>query len=132
MALAYHISPSGDHVRIVGTGAITTDECIGMVGHILADPLRRPNTTALVDLRDASYVPEDNAEVVDIAKAVESLPFMRTTKVAIVATQSTIFPAELFCAHVREAIHLAIRVFVDLAAAESFCKGMSPTSSGSA
>jgi hypothetical protein len=121
MSLAYRISPSGDRVRIVGIGEITTDDCIGMVKRVLSNPRRRPNATALIDLRDATYKPQDQAEVIDVAMALATFHSRVKNHIAIVAKQSTIFPAEIFAAYLRKATHLGIRVFADIAAAKAYC-----------
>ena len=125
MALAYEISPSGDQVRVVGNGPITTAECIKMVEHVMADPRCRLDAKALVDLRHATYAPEEQAEVIDIAKVLETFASRLKSHIAIVARQSLLLPAEILATHVRRATHTAIRVFVDVAAAEAFLKGKS-------
>jgi hypothetical protein len=116
MSLAYKISPSGEHVRIVGTGGITTNDCIGMVKRVLSNPSRRPNATALIDLRAATYKPHHPAEVIDIAMALATFHSQIKNHIAIVATQSTIFPAEIFATYLRQVTHLGIRVFVSAGA----------------
>ena len=123
MSLAYEITALGDHVRIVGTGRITTKDCIGVVEHVLHDPRCRPDSTALVDLRDATYDPSEQAEIIDIAKAMESFPTMLKNNIAIVAKQSTIFLAEILSTYLRQVANIGIRVFVDITAAEAFCRG---------
>lgn len=123
MALAYRISPSGNHVRIVGRGKITADECIDLVEHIMADPRNRPGSTALVDLRAATYATELQAEVINIAEALETFQSLLAGSIAIVANPALLLPAEIFSTHVRKAAHVAVRVFVDIAAAETFLQG---------
>jgi len=123
MSLAYKISPSGEHVRIVGTGGITTNDCIGMVKRVLSNPRRRPNATALIDLRAATYKSHHPAEVIDIAMSLATFHSKIKNHIAIVATQSTIFPAEIFATYLRKVTHLGIRVFADIAAAKAFCSG---------
>jgi hypothetical protein len=85
MALAYEITPSGDHVQIVGCGVITTAECIGIVKHVMTDPRHRADSTALIDLRDVVYAPNDMADIIDIAQAVEAFRSLIKNKIAIVA-----------------------------------------------
>jgi len=45
MAFAYEISPSSNHVQIVGTVKITTADCIGLV--VKCTPLARQNIPEL-------------------------------------------------------------------------------------
>ncbi|MEI6564059.1 MAG: hypothetical protein WCO42_07120 [bacterium] len=125
MGFAYEISQSGNHVQVVGTGKITTAECIGLVERVMSDPRHRPDSTALIDLRDAIYEPKDMAEVIQISTALEAFHYVLKDNIAIVARQSTLFPAEIFSTHVREAINIRIRVFVDMDAAEEFCREVS-------
>jgi hypothetical protein len=123
MSLAYRISPVGAYVRIVGTGKITTDDCIRLVKRLLHDPRRRPNSTALIDLRNAIYTPDHDAEVIYVGQALKAFHFTLRNKVAIVAKQSMIFPAEILSTYVRKVTHLGIMVFADLGAARAFCRG---------
>ena len=120
MALAYEISPSGDQVRVVGTGGLTTADCIGLVRRVMTDPRNRPESAALIDLRKATYQAEDMAEVVDIAKALEAFHSLLKNNIAIVAERSLLLPAEILATHVKIATNTAIKVFVDVAAAEAF------------
>jgi hypothetical protein len=123
MALTYDISPSGDRVRIIGAGTLTTDDFVAIIQRIHSDPRCLPDSTALVDLRDASYQPEDDAEVIHIAKALEAFRAMVNNNIAIVANKCTIFFAELFSIHVRAETRVEVRVFTDIHAAEAFCIG---------
>ena len=121
MALAYEISPAGEYVRVIGSGEITTVECIRMAKRILFDSRRRPDSAALVDLRNATYAPKDQTEIIHIAKAVEMFQFMLRNNIAIVVNQPLIFPTEILATYIRKVTHLGIRVFVDLAAAMDYC-----------
>ena len=123
MALTYDISPSGDRVRIVGAGALTTSDFVAIIQRIHSDPRRLPDSTALVDLRDASYQPKDDAEIIHIAKALEAFRAVVNNNIAIVANKCTVFLAELFSLHVRAETHVEVRVFTDIRAAEAFCTG---------
>ncbi|MEI8122771.1 MAG: STAS/SEC14 domain-containing protein [bacterium] len=132
MALNYIISPSGNHVQIVGIGRITTRDCVGLVKHIVADIHRHSDATALVDLRNAFYRPKNLGEIGEIVKAVKAFHSGIHSKIAIVAKRSTLFLAELFSAAMRRTTPVSIKVFVDVAAAETFCrkrcnKGSSPS-----
>ncbi|MEI6149128.1 MAG: hypothetical protein WCS01_08550 [bacterium] len=128
MAIDYMITPSGDQVRVVGTGVLTTRDFIAAVERIHSDPRCLPESSALIDLRDATYEPKDQAEVIDIATALEAFRSVLNNNIAIVARRSTIFFAELFSAHVRAATHVGVRVFTDLGAAVAFCgKGGHPS-----
>ncbi|MEI8138658.1 MAG: hypothetical protein WCI03_02185 [bacterium] len=122
MSFAYKILKSGEHVRIVVSGKITQKECKMVIKRVMSDPHRHSGSTALIDLRDATYERGDKAEVIDIAKALETFHSLLKNHIAIVAMRSTLFYAEIFAAHVRAATHAGIRVFVDISAAESFCK----------
>jgi hypothetical protein len=123
MSLAYEISQSGDQVRVVGKGKITTRECIGLIKHVMTDRRCHLDAMALVDLRDATYETHDLAEVVDIARTLEKFASRLKSHIAIVARQSLLLPTEILATHVRKATHAGIRVFVDLAAAKSFLQG---------
>lgn len=121
MAIFYEISRSGDHIKIVGTGEITTADCIRIIECVMSDPRCRPDSTALIDLSDATYAPSDRREVIHIAEALKMFSFMMKNNIAIVARRATLFPAEILSSHIRRAINVRMRVFVDLAAAEAFC-----------
>ena len=123
MALCYDITPSGNQVRILGTGALTTAEFIAMIERLCSDPRCRSDSTALVDLRNASYKPEDDAEIIDIARALGAFRSVLKSNIAIVTKQSTLFLAELFSLHVRDSTNAEVRVFADISAAEAFCRG---------
>ena len=122
MSLAYEISPSGDQVRVVGNGPITTAECIGLVKALMADPHRCPCATVLVDLRDATYAPDRLDKVIHIGKVLEMFRPSLKNHVAIVARRSILFPAEILATYIRKTTHAVIRVFVDVAAAEAFLR----------
>jgi len=122
MSLNYIISPSGNHVQIVGIGRITTRDCVGLVKHIVADIHRHSDATALVDLRNAFYRPRNLGEIGEIVKAVKAFHSEIHSNIAIVAKRSTLFLAELFSAAMRRTTPVSIKVFVDVAAAETFCR----------
>lgn len=121
MALSYTILPQENQIRIVGVGRLTTDDCIGMIHRVMSDPLCTFESSALVDLRSATYEPKDMVEVIRIATTLEAFHSMLGSHIAIVARRSTLFLAEIFSAHVRTAANVAIKVFVELSAAEAFC-----------
>jgi len=123
MGFSYTISLSGNHIQIVGIGEITTLDCIEEIERVMSDPRCRPDSTALIDLRDATYKPRTQEEVIHIAEVLEMFSSMMQNNIAIVARRATLFPAEILSSHVRKAIDVKIRVFVDLAAAEAFCRG---------
>lgn len=125
MAFTYEISPSGNHLQIVGTGKITTIDCIGLVERVMSDPRCRPDSTALIDLRDVTYEHKDKAEVIQISTALKVFHSMLRNNIAIIANRATLFPAEILSTHVREATNVRIRVFVDIEAAEAFLQGRS-------
>ena len=122
MSFTYTLWPSGEHVRIVGTGRITTNECIELVQRVMSDPRRQSDATALIDIRDVSYDFRDKKDVVLIAKALEEFQLSLKNNIAIIAQKSTLFPAEIFCLHVRGVTNIGIRVFVDMDAAKAFCR----------
>lgn len=121
MTFDYKFMQSGEHVRIAISGKITSNGCKGLIERVMSDPLLHPNSTALIDLRDATYERESKAEVIDIATALETFHSMLKNNIAIVAMRSTLFYAEIFSTHVRAATNVGIKVFVDIAAAEAFC-----------
>jgi hypothetical protein len=123
MSFDYQISPSGDHVSVVGTGKITTDSCIRIIGNILSDPRCRPDSTALIDLSDAVYSYNDEQEVIRVAKALEAGKDLLKNRIAIVAKQATLFPVEIFSLYMREISHINVRVFLSLTSAMDYCKG---------
>lgn len=126
MPLLCELSSTGDRVRITATGEITTDECIGLVDQVMSDPRIRQGNMTLIDLCDAIYEPRDQAELVDIARALAASQGRLKNRIAIVARQAMLFFAEVVALHVREATHRAIRVFVDAAAAEEYLQGRLP------
>ena len=109
-------------MRVVGSGELTTVECVSLVKHVIADPRNLPDSSTLVDLRNASYQTEDLADVIDIAAALEKFHFVAKNHVAIVAKESLLLPTEIFVTHVKIATDAGIKVFVDLAAAEAFVR----------
>jgi len=113
---------SANHMRIVVGGKITADDCIGLIEQVMSDPHRHPDSTALIDLRNATYDFRDKTDVIRIAHALEAFQSLLKNNIAIVAQKCTLFPAEIFCLHIRETTNLGIRVFVDIAAAEAFCR----------
>ena len=121
VSFAYKMSPSGDHVLVVGKGKITTDECISLVRRILSDPRHQPDATGLIDLRKATYELKHPAEIIRIAKALESFHSVLKNNIAIVAKRAMLFPAEILSLHVRATKHIGIRVFLNLTAAKNFC-----------
>lgn len=116
------ILQSGDHMRIVVCGKITADDCIGLIEQVMSAPQRHLDSTALIDLRNATYDFRDKTDVIRIAHALEAFQSLLKNNIAIVAQKCTLFPAEIFCLHIRETTNLGIRVFVDITAAETFCR----------
>lgn len=123
MSFVYQISPSGDHVHVVGTGKITTDNCIRIVGRVLSDPRCLPDSTALIDLSEAVYSYKNEQEVIRIAKALEEGKDLLKNRIAIVAKHATLFPVEIFSLYMREITHINVRVFLSLTSAMDYCKG---------
>lgn len=126
MSFSYRISPSGNHVQVVGRGKVTTDDCIGIIKRVLSDPRNHPHSTGLIDLRNATYEFKDQAEVIRTAKALESFHSVLKNHIAIVAKRATLFPAEILSLHVRATKHIGIRVFLNINAAKHYCKGEWP------
>jgi len=122
MEFVYQISPSGNHIQVVGRGEITADDCIGIFERILADPHCRPDSTALIDLSDAVYSAKNEKAVIRIAKALEEGKDLLKNRIAIVAKRSTLFPAEILALHIRQATNVGIRVFTDLSSAMNYCR----------
>ena len=125
MAFVYQISPSGDHVKAVGTGKISTDDCIGIIKRVLTDPHCNPDSTALIDLSGAVFTYKAEKEVIRIAKALESGKKLLKNRIAIVAKQATLFPAEILSLYMRQSLDIQIRVFTSIQAGKAFCKGCS-------
>ena len=123
MELVYQISPSGNHIQVVGKGKITTNDCIGIIERVLSDPRCRSDSTALIDLSDAVYTYKDEKEVIRIAKALVAGKALLKNRIAIVAKQVTLFPAEILSLYMREFTHIKIRVFINLTSAIDYCKG---------
>ena len=121
MTFTFKTLQSGNHMRIVVSGKINADDCIGSLKHVMSDPHSHHVSPALIDLRDATYEHRDKADVIDVARALETFHSMLKNNIAIVAMRSTLFYAEVFSAHVRAATNAGIKVFVDIAAAEAFC-----------
>ena len=121
MSFDYTIAPSSGHVKVIGTGAITTSDCIQIIDRVMSDPRCCPDSTGLIDLRNAIYHPDDEAEIINIAKEMESFQAKLHNKIAVVARRATLLTAELFSVHVRTTTNVHIRVFTDFSAAEAFC-----------
>lgn len=121
MPFVYDISSPERHVRVVGRGAVTTEQCIEAVYRIISDPKCLPDYTALVDVRELDYVTKDDGEIIQVAQAIEALKNHCRNNIAIVARGYLLFTAELLAAHVRNAEHINMRVFWDAASAEEFC-----------
>ena len=122
MTCAYKIMQTGNHMRVVVSGVITPDECIGMVERVVSDPLRHLDSTALIDLRSATYLISNRKDVIRIASALETFHSVLRNNIAIVAPQCTLFPAGLVSAHVRSAMDGGIKIFPDMKSAEAFCR----------
>jgi hypothetical protein len=60
--------------------------------------------------------------VIEVARILESCPDLCKTTIAIVAVRSVLLAAEIFALHVRSTTGVDIRVFVDMEAAELFCR----------
>jgi len=123
MSFVYQISPSGGHIKAVGTGKITTNDCIGIIKRVLTDPHCTPDSTAVIDLSDAVYSYKNEKEVIRIAKALEAGKALLKNRIAIVAKRATLFPAEIFSLYMRKITHIKIRVFLNLTSAKNYCKG---------
>jgi hypothetical protein len=122
MSLTYTISESGNHLTVVGTGKVTSEHCIELLKVILQDPLCRPEQTALLDMRKATFPDLESAGIIALAKLIEEFSDVFKTHVAIVAKSTALLSAELLSTHVRNAKNISIRVFVDHAAALDYCR----------
>ncbi|MEI8139224.1 MAG: hypothetical protein WCI03_05075 [bacterium] len=126
MAYTYKISRAGEHIQIVGSGEVDTADCIDIITRVITDPCCRSDSTAIIDLRNAVYLTKDRSEVMQIAHTLEACVAFLKNNIAIVASRGTLFSAELLARHVRDVAHAKIRVFVDLNAAEAFCREGTP------
>lgn len=122
MAFTYCVSYAGRQVHVVATGTFNAADCIRLVKRILTDSHVRPDSTALVDLRDAVFLSSDRGDVLRIAAAMEEAASMCRNNIALVAKGGLILLAELLATHVRNTAHIPMRVFADAEAAEAFCK----------
>jgi hypothetical protein len=122
MPLTYDIAPSGDQLRIVGSGPLTTDDLVAAIKLITSDRHWILYASALVDLRTATYKHKDQAEIIKVATALEAFSSALKGNIAIVAGPGISFFAEIFAVHVRQTTDIPIRVFADLHAAEEFCR----------
>lgn len=128
MSIAYQISPSGHHIQVVGSGRVTTQGIIRVIRRIFSDPLFHPDSTALIDLHEAVYLYKNDRDVMKVALALEKNKTLLGNRIAIVAKQATLFPAEVLSLYMRTTTHARIRVFISLAAAMRYCKrGWSPS-----
>jgi len=121
MSLTYKINDCGSHVSIVARGKVTAEQCVAFVRRLVKDPHCRPDQTALIDFRNAVFQSRKPGDILDIARTIESIEYLCRNKIAIVARSATLFTAELMSLHIRRAKHISIRVFLDLAAAKSYC-----------
>lgn len=128
MAIEYKMEQFGTHIRVVGTGNITLGELIGLgklirlVKNVTKVPCGHPESAVLIDLREAAYAPHDSSEVSRIALAAEVHLSMFENRHAIVVNEATYRAAEMISAYVRSKANVEMKVFVDINAAESFCK----------
>jgi len=122
MEFVYQISPSGNHIQVVGRGEISVKDCIEIFERVLADPRCSPDSTALIDLSDAVYTAKNEKAVIRIAKALEEGKDILKNRIAIVAKRSTLFAAEILALHIRQATNVEIRVFTDLSSAMNYCR----------
>jgi hypothetical protein len=122
MPLTYDIAPAGDHLRIVGSGPLTTADLVATIRLVTSDRRWLLYASALVDLRATTYKHKDQAEIITVAAALEAFRFALKGRIAIVAGPDISFFAEIFAVHVRQTTDIPIKVFVDLPAAEKYCR----------
>ena len=119
MAFTYSFPVGTNCTRIVGQGKTTMADCSAVLKRVLADPRCQPESAALIDIRNAIYT-GTAMEILELANSMESMAFQFKGNIAIVAKGATLFAAELLAAHVRAMENVKIRVFVNMAAAETF------------
>lgn len=122
MAFSYSIPASANRVNVVARGRIAPADCLALVLDILGDPHYDPDSTALVDVRNASYDLKNMEGVPELAEALRKLDSVFSQHIAIVARKSMLFPAEVFAACVRKATNAPIKVFMNIQAAEQYCR----------
>jgi hypothetical protein len=127
MGLTYDIPSSGDHVRVTASGVLTTDDLVAVIERITSDTRWLLYASALVDLRAATYVHNGAEEIIHVATTVERFRSALKGNIAIVAGPHTAFLAGIFATHVSRNTAIPIKVFMDLAAAEEFCKILTPS-----
>jgi hypothetical protein len=122
MSLTYTINESGNHLTVIGTGKVTSENCIDLLKVILQDPRCLPEQTALLDMRKATFPGLESAGIIALAKLIEEFSDVFKMHVAIVAQSTALLSAELLSTHVRNAKDINIRVFVDVDAALDYCR----------
>jgi hypothetical protein len=121
MPFTYTVSASDEQAYVTGRGKVTTSEAIKTLRTLLADPHFEPSFSVIVDVRDITYAPPDQSEIIRVAKAIEDVVSTDTGNIAVVAKGALLFTAVLLATHVRTAKSINIKVFADPESARAFC-----------
>lgn len=119
MPFAYTIIAGEEHVAVEGTGKVTTAECVAAINKMVTDPAYRPHYTVLLDARELSYTPR---EATRVAEAIAGLRESFANNVAVVDRGPHLLASEALALMLRTSARINIRVFVDVGAAEAFCR----------
>ncbi len=121
MPFVYSVSASDEQAYVTGRGSVTTAEAIKTLNSLLADPQFEPHFSVIVDVREISYSPPDQSEIIRVAQAIEEVATTPTGNVAVIAKGSFIFTAVLLATHIRTTCSINIKVFADWSGAKAFC-----------
>ena len=121
MNFVFRIIPAEEHVRIVASGDVSVESCVKLIHQVAANPLMRPHFSILIDARAAAYERIRPADLVKVADTLEAHRSIYAGPIAIQTRGATLLAAEALATLVRVPGHVRMRVFVDLAAAESYC-----------
>ncbi len=122
MPFVHTVFREEQHVLLVGKGKVTASVFADAARQVAEDPAYLPHFTVLVDAREVVHTPENEAQVLEMAKVMADLKASFQNNVAIVARGSLLLMAATLVALVRKVTSIKMRVFVDMAAAEAFCR----------
>ncbi len=126
MNFTYTVVPAEASVRVVGCGNLTVAACENLIHRLAADPAYRPHYAILIDARDATYEPLRPADFMEVAGSLAAQRAAFTGPIAVLARGALLLAAETLATLARLQGRIKMRVFVDSAAAESFCDAESP------
>lgn len=120
MPLVYAVSEAKEQIHVLGRGEVSTSDCVAMIEALSADPLFAPHLNVLADIRELTYAPGEDSELLKIADSISESPPPFKGSIAIVAKGALLFSAVLIATRVRARTPINIKVFPDPTAAQAF------------